>query len=101
MYKSWQKFRGCITSMKDEAIDANLLISMDTYLLYKTLLISKGAKCGKQPAIAVSPLTNVVGSSTAFEKLWFFENIGDSLDRSWSEANIFVVFGGGRGREHP
>jgi hypothetical protein len=81
--------------MKDKAIDADLLVSGDTDFLYEALFISQGAQCGEQPAITVSALSNIIRSSALDEELWAVENIGDSLDRSRAEANIWVVFRGG------
>lgn len=81
--------------MEDEAVDANLLISGDTDFLYEALLIPQGAQCGKQPAIPISALANVICSSALDEKLRVVENIGDSLDRPRAETNVGVVFRGG------
>lgn len=66
----------CInTSMKDETIYSDLLVTCNAHSLYQLFLVADCCERGHEPTVAIIALSHIVGGCAFNKELWIFEDV--------------------------
>lgn len=72
-------------AMKDEAVDAHVLVVSNAHLLDQARLVAEVAQRSHEPAVSISALAHIIGCRSVYIKLRVVKDVNDSLDGLWTE----------------
>lgn len=78
--------------MENEAVNTYLLVARNADLLNESFLVAKRAKRRHEPAVAIVPLTNIIGSSAFEEERGILEDVLKLISWRFAQGSAFCVY---------